>query len=285
MNSNQQITQMILDQLSKGVIPWTKPWVVNRTGIVSHDKGRPYGLRNRMLLEYGGEYATIHQINKAGGKVKKGEHGQTVFFAKYIDKKADTGEVLDTYYFLRAFTVFRVGSQTEGVEPKHRDLWECGGLPKQDDEVMGFVEQYARRVGLEMIGGGEEAFYSPSQDKLQVPGVGRFASRELFYHTLFHELVHSTGRSDRCKRPTGDSFGSSDYATEELVADIGACLCMGRAGLDVSKAVENSASYIAGWRSKIRNFKSSDFSQCVFRAEQATAFIFNEQLTEESNNG
>lgn len=280
-SSSKQITDAIIAQLDRGVIPWTKPWVVNEHGIVSHDKGRPYGLRNRMLLGFGGEYATFHQIKKAGGHVKKGEHGQVVYFAKNVAKKDDSDEVTDFYYLLRGYTVFRVGSQTEGVEPKFAHLWECGGLAKMDEEIDAVVKSYASRVGLTLIGGGEEAFYSPSRDTVQCPGVDRFSNRELFYKTLFHELVHSTGRSDRCKRPTGNSFGSSEYATEELVADIGACLCMGKLGLQVDKAITETAAYVASWRSKISNFKPSDFSQCVFRAEQATAFIFNDRLKQE----
>ena len=71
--ANERITAAIETQLQNGVIPWTKPWVTNSCGIVSHEKGRPYSLRNRLLLQYGGEYATFHQIKMAGGSVKKGE--------------------------------------------------------------------------------------------------------------------------------------------------------------------------------------------------------------------
>lgn len=284
MTSSQQITEAILDQLDKGVVPWTKPWAVNEHGIISHEKGRPYGLRNRMLLNLGGEYATIHQINKAGGKVKKGEHGQRVFFAKNVVKRDESGDPSDCYYLLRAYTVFRVGSQTEGVEPKFAHLWECGGLAKMDGEIDAVVKAYASRVGLTLVGAGEEAFYSPSTDTVQCPGVDRFSQRELFYKTLFHELVHSTGRSDRCKRPTGNTFGSSEYAMEELVADIGACLCMGRLGLQVDKAMTETAAYVACWKKRISNFKQSDFSTCVRQAEEAARFIFNEERENENEN-
>lgn len=276
-NVNQQITAAILDQLDKGVIPWTKPWVVNSTGIVSHDKGRPYGLRNRMLLRFAGEYATFNQIKKAGGSVKKGEHGQVVYFAKNVAKKDDSGEVTDVYYLLRGYTVFRVGSQTEGVETLYNHLWEYGGVPLSNDAILSVVKEYTDRVGIKLIGGGAEAFYSPSRDTVQCPGVDSFPHRELFYKTLFHELVHSTGRDDRCKRPTGDTFGSSDYAVEELVADIGACLCMGRLGLQVNMAIPATAAYIASWKKHISNFKQTDFSTCIWRAEEAVRFIFNDK--------
>ena len=118
---NEQITESILSRLDEGDIPWTKPWVVNSTGIVSHATGKPYSLRNRLLLHFGGEYATFNQIKASGGSVRKGERSQRVFFSSYIQKTDDDGEVKSEYYLLKPYCVFRVGTQTEGVEPKYRD--------------------------------------------------------------------------------------------------------------------------------------------------------------------
>lgn len=275
-SATERIVQSITDQLNAGTVPWTKPWVVNSTGVVSFEKGRPYSLRNRMLLTYAGEYATIKQINDAGGRVKKGEHSQVVFFAKYLDKKDElTGEVIDSHYFLKAYNVFRVGTQTEGIEPRHRELWEGGGLPKDDAEVMARIIEYCTAHGVKLIAGGSEAFYCQRDDTLQVPGVDTFANRSQFWHTVFHELVHSTGHPNRLNRIKHDTWGDSKYANEELVADIGACLCLGHLNLDTSECIPNTAAYVASWRKHITGFKPNDFSECVRQAEQAMNFIFN----------
>jgi antirestriction protein ArdC len=228
-----------------------------------------------MLLTYAGEYATIKQINDAGGKVKKGEHSQTVFFAKYLDKKdEETGEVVDTHYFLKAYNVFRVGTQTEGIEPRYKHLWEGGGLPKDDAEVMDVITKYCTEYGIRLIAGGSEAFYVKRDDAIQVPGVDTFNNRSQFWHTVFHELIHSTGHPDRLKRIKHDHWGDSLYATEELVADIGACLCLGKLNLDTTECIANTASYIDGWKTRISNFKPSDFGECVRQAELACNMIF-----------
>ena len=273
--ANERITAAIETQLQNGVIPWTKPWVTNSCGIVSHETGRPYSLNNRMLLQYGGEYATFHQIKMAGGSVKKGEKSQTVFFAKYLDKTDDTGEVVGTYYFLKAYAVFRVGTQTEGVEPKYEHIWGGGGLPKDDGDVLTIIRSYCDRSGVKMILAGAKAFYCQKDDTIQVPGCNTFSNRSQFWHTVFHELAHSTGSPERLKRPTANAFGVSKYATEELVADIAACLCLGRLNLDTTECIRNSAGYIQSWHKHIHAFKSTDFSDCVRKAEQACDYIFN----------
>lgn len=274
-----KIVQAIEDQLEAGTIPWTKPWVVNTTGIISHANGRTYSLRNRMLLSYGGEYATFNQIKKAGGSVLKGERATVVYFAKEVSKELDDG-TRSSYYYLTGYPVFRIGSQTTGIEPKYRDKWENGGLPSDTDTCMVSVREYCNRVGIKLLGGGAEAFYMKSDDAVQVPGIDSFPVREQYFHTLFHELVHSSGHPDRLNRLCHDTWGDSNYATEELVADIGACLCLGRLGLDTTKCIANTASYVAGWRKRISNFKPQDFSECVRQAEQACDYIFNTQNKE-----
>ena len=47
------------------------------------------------------------------------------------------------------------------------------------------------------------------------------------------------------------AFGGSSYAKEELVAEFGACMLCGIAGIEAS-VIDNSASYIDGWSEAIR---------------------------------
>lgn len=272
--ANERITARILEHLDEGRIPWTQPWVVNSSGVISHATGKPYSLRNRMLLKYGGEYATFNQVRATGGRVLKGSKSQTVFFGQYIDKKNDADEVIDQYYLLRAYSVFRVGDQTSGIEPKYRDKWEHGGLPKEDSEIANVVRQYCERSKVKLINAGSECFYSPSDDCVQCVGSDAFDDRSQYWHTMFHELVHSTGHPERLNRARHDTWGDSTYAKEELVADIGACLCLGRLNLDASECIRNSSAYIQSWRRRIKDFKPSDFSEAVRQAELACDYIF-----------
>ena len=79
----EAVTDRIIAKLEEGTVPWQKPW---RDGAVSWEKQRPYTGVNTLLLEPG-EYATFKAIQKAGGKVKKGEKGHLVVFWKWLKVK------------------------------------------------------------------------------------------------------------------------------------------------------------------------------------------------------
>ena len=91
----QIVTDRIIAQMEKGIIPWNKPWHGTGDGAVSHSTGRPYSLLNQFLLPRPGEYATFNQIKAAGGTVKKGERSSMVVFWKQVKVKTtddETGE-------------------------------------------------------------------------------------------------------------------------------------------------------------------------------------------------
>lgn len=112
-NIYQDITDKIIAQLQKGIIPWTKPWVCNNK-ILSHATGKPYSLLNRMLLERPGEYATFKQVQEAGGRVKKGAKGERIFFFKptIIEHEVErNGEIIKEQknsFILRGYYVFHL---------------------------------------------------------------------------------------------------------------------------------------------------------------------------------
>ena len=65
--------------------------------------------------------------------------------------------------------------------------------------------------------GGDEAFYRPSSDLVQMPKISQFKDSESYYGTFFHELIHSTGAKKRLNREKGCVFGDSKYAFEDLL--------------------------------------------------------------------
>lgn len=273
MSQSDKIIEQIRSELEQNTIPWNKPWVVNEIGVVSHATGKPYSLRNRMLLKYGGEYATFKQIKDNGGRIVKGEHGNIVFFSKtVVVKDEETDEVVKTYPVRKSYFVFRVGSQTENIETKYSHLWERGGLPQDESEIMSIIDSYISRANIKLLSGGDRAFYCGGNNTIQVPGIKAFTNKSEYFHTLFHELVHSTMK--QLNRESG-AFWSSSYAREELVADIGASLCIGNVGLDTNECISNSSAYISCWKSRLRDFSSTDFDKCVSAAQKAVDLIFN----------
>ncbi len=60
-NVYEMVTERIIAELEKGIIPWEKPWTGVRNGAFNRITKRPYSLINQMLLLHRGEYATFKQ--------------------------------------------------------------------------------------------------------------------------------------------------------------------------------------------------------------------------------
>lgn len=55
------VTDKMIEQFEKGIIPWEKPWTGIRSGAFNRVSKKSYSLLNQMLLKYDGEYATFKQ--------------------------------------------------------------------------------------------------------------------------------------------------------------------------------------------------------------------------------
>ena len=100
---------------------------------------------------------------------------------------------------------------------------------------------------------GQRAAYNAKSDSIVMPAADRFVSAEEYYSCLFHELTHSTGHQKRLNRAGvgSHSFGSPEYAREELTAEMGAAMLCGVCGIDPA-TIENSAAYVQGWLKRLR---------------------------------
>ena len=267
----QEITNQIVEALEQGVAPWACPW--ERVGAPRNaNSQRPYNGINALILGLKGlmmgystqEWLTFNQAKALGGRVRKGEKGTVVIFYKKLvlkdtEAKADEGEESPlTIPLMRSFVVFNL-DQIDGIErtaPAERPLPE--GLDNDAaDAIIAGSEAIIRH-------GGDEAFYSPSRDMIQMPSKEAFADGASYYATLFHELTHWTGSAKRLARPgiTGrHAFGSPEYAFEELVAELGAAFLCAEAGIEGELRHEG---YIQSWLEALRNDK-----KLIFRAASA----------------
>ncbi len=91
----QMVTDRLIAEMEKGIIPWNKPWT-GTAGAISHTTGKPYSLLNQFILGTPGEYITFNQCKAEGGTVKKGAKGKPVVFWKQFPIKEtdkETGEI------------------------------------------------------------------------------------------------------------------------------------------------------------------------------------------------
>ena len=196
----EMVTERIINQLEKGIVPWRKPWTGIKGGAYNRISKKSYSLLNQMLLKHEGEYATYNQWESLGGHVHKGEKSEIVVFWKIQpieETKEDGTKETKQVPILRYFNVFHI-SQVEGVEPLTKDDLKSIEPIEKAESVL---HDYWSREGIEVKHiGGDEAYYSPSRDLIRLPLFDQFTDANEYYSTAFHESVHSTMKESRCNR-------------------------------------------------------------------------------------
>ena len=282
-NVYQMVTDRIVEQMAKGVIPWQKPWVGSGSLAISYGSRKAYSFLNQLLLGKPGEWLTWKQIQDRKGKVKKGAKSRfCVFYQMAQIEKTDekTGEVKkETYPILKWYKVFHL-DDTEGIPTKIEPVEAKVDIQPIDAAERVIADYLGREEGLKFINDKESgsAYYSPRLDEVVVPMITQYAIPEEYYSTAFHEFTHSTMHEKRCNRKTeneGAHFGNMVYSREELVAEMGAAMICNRIGIESDKAFKNSAAYIQSWMKALKN----DPKMIVWasgRAEKAAKYILNE---------
>lgn len=272
----QCITDKIVEELEKGVIPWNKPWGGVIDGATSYVSRKPYSLINQILLGDSAEYLSFRQVVKLGGKIKTGAKSKMVVFWKMIQcevEEEDGSKKQKTFPTLRYYNVFSV-NDCIGIEPhKVEEMKQTKPLEAGEKVINDYVTREKRlKFNVKKT---NEAYYSPTFDEVVVPLIGQFEVAGEDYSTAFHELTHSTMSVDRCNRKADNEhafFGSEDYSKEELVAELGSAMLCGKCGIDNRRTFLNSVAYIQSWLKVLKNDKRLIVS-AAGKAERAVAYI------------
>jgi len=289
----QAVTDAIVAALEKGEVKaWTCPW--DRTlGMVRNGfTNRPYSGLNVFMLWFAGfgdpRFYTFNQVKKnypgpkltkaqkdAGEKrqqshIRKGEKGTKILFWKFIEKKDAEGNITDRIPLLKVWTVFNHTQVewAEGAEPQ---------LPQGNDIDPG--ARYANAAalleasGADVRHGGSRAYYSPTEDYIGMPQAGAFNDAEGYWATMLHELVHWTGHGTRCRRPQKNFFGTTKYAAEELVAEMGSAFLCAQLGIEGGL---QHPEYIGSWIKRLQNDNRAIFD-AARKAQEAVEFLLGKQ--------
>lgn len=251
----REVTDKIVAALQAGTPPWRKPWRDDLTNVgtpANAASGVSYRGVNALLLGLAGYesrwWATYPQIQALGGRVRKGERATRIVFWRQVETPVgttDAGEdVIDTFPLLKTYAVFNA-AQTDGLE--RFEARPCTAPPFADFAP---AEAVVAATGADIRHSGDRAFYHPDRDFIGLPNPEAFESRAAYYGTLAHEACHWTGHSTRLDRLTTNArFGSTSYAREELVAEIGGCLLAAEVGVPQSDDLSNHAAYLDSWLS------------------------------------
>lgn len=288
----EEMIQSFIDCLKKDTIPWHKAWSEVRRPFNATTNAEYRGanlfwltLRQFEMRYEDPRWCTFKQAQSKGWKIKPGEKGTKVEFWSLYDTEErrkltrteanKLSEELTVEEFkgrvkplASTYTVFN-GEQIEGIpeyieKTYHLNTEEL--LPRKDTLIknmeVGFTE------------GGDSAYYIEQQDTINMPNMNRFESEYDYIATLLHEAAHATGHESRLNRNMEGVFGSTEYAKEELRAEIASAFTAQILRIDYSQNdyMENHEAYVQNWISVLENEPNELFA-AIKDAEKISDYL------------
>lgn len=276
----QDVTNRIIEALEKGLdgkfeLPWHG---VSQIPENAHTGKQYKGVNVPLLWVYqltegyqSGIWATYKQWQDQGAQVRKGEKSAHIVFWKMIEQEpTQDNEEQSMRMFAKWSRVFNA-DQVEGFNA------DDDFIPS-DIGAIGAADALIDASGADIRHDEIKAFYSPSGDFINMPPIERFketsdsTATENYYSTIFHELTHWTGAKHRLDRLPSEKFSKSDYAFEELVAELGAAMSCASTGVTALPRADH-AKYIACWLKALQDDKKFIFSASS-HAQKAVDYLY-----------
>ena len=267
-NQYQTITDSIIKALESGSAPWVKPWNATTSGLDRNVvTDRPYNGINRLLLGMQNRtsplWATYNQWQSIGAQVQKVEKSTTIVLFKPVstERTNSQGETeISSFAMMKSFAVFNA-DQTDYQAPAIEATEPFNAIAQCEERMI--------KTGAVINHGGDSAFYQPSTDSIRMPIPSDFNSEASYYATAFHELAHWTGAKHRLDRTFGARFGDSQYALEELTAELTSAFLCADHGIDGKL---QHVEYIASWLKVLRDDNHAIFKASAM-AQKASDYI------------
>lgn len=256
----RDIVEKVIEDMETLGVEWSRPW---KLASAPHNpvSGTVYRGSNRFMLTllsslHGGDprWCTFEQGKKRGWKLRKGSKSAVIekwkAFRFSEDGEDDAGPVDRVILKCVGFwSVFNL-SQFEGA-PEIEPPADHG-----DDGIADLLAASSRCPVEE--GSWDTACYVPSRDLIRIPERGRFESLGSWEAVLLHEMVHSTGHEAALARKSSLLFGSSGYAREELVAELGSMFASADIGIEGSEPrcgerYEQHVAYLKSWIAALKD--------------------------------
>lgn len=263
----QHVTDTIIKQLEQGATPWVKQWQGSSSADHNAVTGKGYNGVNTLILAMsasaGGfksnQWATYKQWLELGGQVRKGTKGTTIIFYSPVtgSKVTADGTEKSYHYVLKSYSVFNADQIDGYIAPL---------VTIKPFNSIAALEALATDSGALIKHGGDKAFYSPSNDFIQMPHKTDFTNEAAYYATLLHEMAHWSGNAARLNRDLSGRFGNEAYAAEELIAELSAAFLCAEYQIDGDL---RHAGYIASWLRILKNDNKAVFKAAALAQKSA----------------
>jgi len=250
------ITARLIDMIQTGSHDqWAMPWHTHDLGDLLNARntttGKPYAGSNTFSLALDaldrgfptGEWSTYRQWSEFGAQVRKGERSAQII--KWVTTKNNDADQPAT-------------SSSDGQHQEARRLVPRVYAVFNAHQVDGYdaqpvtptstpADEWFTAINADVHYGSDRACYNPRADRIYVPAIDQYDDPAAFTATTLHEHIHWTGHVSRLNRPElGKPFDSPDYATEELVAELGSAIGCARLGVSAQPRPDHGA-YLAHW--------------------------------------
>lgn len=270
-----EITNKIIDALEQGTPPWRSPWTGGQQtiGFPLRSTSEPYCGINILMLwltasdkDYLSQHwFTYKQAKSLGGQVRKGEKATRVVYYSTLERENDAGEDI-TIPYLKTYGAFNADQIDDLPDEYYIKPDPVRDLGTKTDETL---DALFAATGATIITSEEpRAYYRPKDDLIHMPPIATFHEASGYYGTLAHEMVHWTGAKPRLDRNYDPK--RQEYAFEELVAEIGACMVCAQIG--VKPDYPQSAAYIETWLECLKQDRKAIFKAASL-AQQAADYI------------
>ena len=300
----QKIADKVLEQIENNNLEWAAGWHKLRNAPFNAKTEKRYNGTNLLILHFEGvkkgyedpRWLTFNQAKDLGAQVKAGEKATTIFHWNEYDKKTKKApdweelrklpkEELEKYvqdnisYSVSYHSVFNA-EQCNGLEKYVVPTLSAEELAKQNEKIEQVIAASEAPV---LYDGENRAFYSLSEDKIHLPKIENFKTKNDYYATALHEIAHSTGHESRLNRNLkGGTFGDENYAIEEFRAEFASLFMQYELDLNFdAKHFENHSAYIQGWSKAIKEDKNVLFAAIKDAGKIAT--YVRENYAEQEN--
>lgn len=290
--ARDNLVKMYLESLEENKIPWEQPWIVDAPkNAISNNN---YNGINNLILSYvankrgykDNRWCTFKQMKKNHWYFKENAKGQGVwieFWSKYNIKTkkiilfseyekliANKPELAEEYKTICKNQVVFNADLIDGIpqeEVKNEDI-------NQSEYITNIIKNMAVSYKEE----GNEAYYNPKSDEIHIPKASQFKDEYSYYATQLHELSHATGHPSRLNRDIINTFGSEEYAKEELRAEISSSFMMQKLKLNYDESHYNEhKSYIRNWIDILKN-QPTELFKAIKDADKIVNYLDKEGI-------
>jgi antirestriction protein ArdC len=282
----ERITADIVAAIERGAEKWRMPWhhdgsLASRP--INVATGNAYRGLNVLALWAAAEasgyaqglWGTYRCWSTLGAQVRKGEHATTAILWKRADadeNRDDEGDTPRRRMFARAFSLFNV-AQVDNYTP-------TAPTPLAESERIAHAEIFIAALEVQIVVGGDMAYYNPSTDKVHLPPFACFKDAVAAVAVSLHEHAHASGAKHRLDRDLSGRFGSFSYAMEEIVAELTASFVLADLGLAHEPRADHAA-YLSSWLRALKSDPRAIFT-AASKAQQAADWMHEQQRRREA---